>query len=48
MATEKGYNLRGIPESTWKRLKVAAAQADMTIKDAIIEAITEWLEKRGK
>jgi predicted DNA-binding ribbon-helix-helix protein len=42
---EKTYNLRGIPASLWQSLKVIAAQRNLTIKAAIIAALTDWVQR---
>jgi len=40
-------NLRDFPEDLHKRVEAKAALGGITLKDLIINALTEYLKKRG-
>ncbi len=41
-------NLRGVDESLYRRLKVRAAEQDMTLKDLVLQACREYLARQRK
>lgn len=47
---DKGRIVRveGFPEDLFRKLKVYAAQNDTTMKDVVIRAVEEYLERAGE
>lgn len=37
-----------IRKGTWKEFQVAAIRADLTLRDAVREALADWVQKRKK
>ena len=42
---DKDIRVRAIPIDLWQRVKVVAAQRDITIRELVIEALTESVGK---
>ena len=47
MSKGKVIQMRNFPEDLHRRAKVFAAQNDTTVKEVIIQALTEYLDKQG-
>lgn len=47
MATTTAYILRDIPNDLWDRVKSVADSKSMTLKDAILASLVEWVKKEG-
>ena len=42
------YTIRQIPDELWRKVKAAAAMEGITIKQYIIKALQERLERQGE
>lgn len=48
MKKKQNYPLRDIPPELWQKVKVRAVEKKMTIRKAILEGLTLWLDKHRK
>ena len=41
----KAINVRGIADETWQRFRVLAVQRETTLREQVIEAVVEFLDR---
>ena len=44
MTDTRPIHVRDVPACLWKRVKVRAAWRDITLREAVLEALRLWLE----
>ena len=42
------YNIRNMPAETWDRLKVVAIRKKVSVREAIEQALTQYIEKEER